>query len=420
MDDAALSSKRRFIFLNMLYTIIDDAKATGNVDMRILILAILTFFSVSSFAEKPVPASDPAWVGVWSGTLGDLPIMACMQHSEYSDTAAYYYRKHMKIITLTSLSDKPNATKIPQWIEGDDRNDTAKNPQWKLSLIDTNTLSGTWSAAPDKAAKSLPVTLKRVATDYDNYNLCGSLAFNEPRITPMKITRKPAKKDGVAYTDITADVGKQFDVSLGTFALLGNSTAIKKINTELAKEISGEPSKSNYFECITGALSNNGSDGDYSAGLVPDLITRNHMVSNESYSNYCGGAHPNYYINWRNWDLRTGNAINLMDWLNATAVVRTKQGQGENAYTEITIQPALRKILKAKWLVLAEPECNDVIDDHEYWNLHLTRKGISFYPDLAHALTACETDIQLAFSELAPLLNPAGKRGIAFFRADLK
>ena len=392
--------------------------------MRILILAILAIWSVPTFAQKPVPA-EPAWVGVWSGTIGDLPIMACMQHREYEDIAAYYYRKHMKIIRLTSLSDKPSATKIPQWIEGGDTNDAAKKPQWKLVAIGADTLSGTWSktsdkVASDKTAKPLPVTLKRVATDHDEDSLCASVEFNEPRATPIKITRKSVSKDGVNYTDITADVGKHFDVSIGTFALLGNNAAIKKINTALAKEISGDPLESNYFECITGALSNNGSDGDYSVGLVPDLMTRNYVVSMESYSNYCGGAHPNYYINWRNWDLRTGNAIKLMDWLNAKAVMQTKQGQGENAYTDIAIQPALRKLLKAKWTPTAEPECIDVIDDQEYWSLHLTKTGIAFYPDLAHALTACEADIDLSFSELTPLLNAAGKRGIASFRADLK
>lgn len=388
--------------------------------MRILILAILAIVSSLTFAQKPAPTSDPSWVGVWSGTIGDLPIMACMQHSEYQNAAAYYYRKHMKIITLTSPLAEPSATEIPQWFEGPNREDAAKSPIWKLSVTDANTLTGTWSATPDKAAKSLPVTLKRVATDAEGRILCASVEFNGPRITPMKITRKPAKKDGVSYTDITADVGKQFDVSIGTFALLGNSAAVQKINAALGKEISGDPLKSNYLDCVTGALSSHGADGDYAIGLVPDLIMRKYMVSKESYANYCGGAHPNYTINWRNWDLRTGNVINLMDWLNAKAVVQTKQGQGENAYMDIAIQPYLRKLLKAKWAPIAEPECIDVIDDQDYWTLYLTKTGISFYPDLAHALTACEADINFSFSELTPLLNAAGKRWIASFRADLK
>jgi hypothetical protein len=386
--------------------------------MRILILAIFAFFSVPSLADEPEVSSKTEWAGVWSGTIGGLPIMACMQHSEYRDVAAYYYRKHMKIITLTSPLSEPSANEMPQWIEGSNREDAPKSPQWKLSAVDANTLTGTWSALPERGAKALPIALKRVATEPDDDNICGSSAFNAPRVTPVKITRKAAKKDGIAYMDITADVGKQFDVSIGTFGLLGNSIAVQKINAELGKVIPVDPLKSNYLECVTGPLSSQGTDGDYSVGLAPDLITRNYMVSQESYSDYCGGAHPNYSVSWRNWDLRTGAEINLWNWLSPKAVIQTFKKEYD--YTEIKIQPALRKILKKKWLVIAEPECRDVINDHDYWKLHLTRNGVAYYPDLAHAITACEADLLFSFTELAPLLSPVGKKALASFRADLK
>jgi hypothetical protein len=387
--------------------------------MRFLWIIIAIFWSIPIGAEKPVPAPTN-WGGIWNGTIGKMDVMVCMPQGKYSSNAAYYYRKHLKIITLSMPVGTNKTAEIPKWIEGYDAEKAAVNPQWNLAFESADTLTGTWNSTGEKPAKTLPISLKRVSAPNFEQDSCGNAAFTKQRATPIKITRNAAKKDGVAYTNIDVDAGDHFDVSIGTFALIGTSPAIQKINTALAKEIPSDPATSNYFECLNGALQSNATDGDYAVGIVPDLITRRFMVSQESRGDYCGGAHPNHDTIWRNWDLRTGDEINLWDWLNAKAVVQTKQEQGVYAGdTTIEVQPTLRKMLTKKWLVLAEAECRDVIEDHDYWNLHLTRKGIAFTPSLAHAIQACEVDLLVSFAELPPLLSATGKRELATFRADI-
>jgi hypothetical protein len=163
-------------------------------------------------------------------------------------------------------------------------------------------------------------------------------------------------------------------------------------------------------------LASSGLEGSYSVSIRPALISRSFMVSAESQGGYCGGAHPYHGIKWRNWDLRSGETINPWDWFAAAAVSQVKK----DAYTDMNILPPLRKMLTKKWKATnPEPDCAFVGEETNYWDLRLTRKGISFYPQLAHVMTACGDDIDFSFAELNPLLGPAGKKAMAEFRADL-
>ncbi len=375
-------------------------------------------------AASTKPQAIPKWAGIWKGTVGDLPVMVCLKHRDWGPQGAYYYKKHLAIIKL-NMPDKTDADKTGlRWFEGYNQDQVTTSPQWSLQQMDDTHLSGTWAAAGSGQGigtgvqKTLPIALTQVLKQSDDDNaLCGGTEFNGPRATPITITRKAKKLNGFAYTELTANVGKQFDVAIATFELPATTPAMRKINAILQEEISAQPLESHYFECVAASLDGSGSEGNYGVGVIPVLISRNYMVSEESQGDYCGGAHPNYYIDWRNWDLRTGEKIDLWSWMGRSAVVQEKKDE----YTAVTIRPALRKALIKKWKVTnTERECDFVGEENEYWTPHLTRQGISFYSQLAHAVTACEADIDFSFAEIAPLLSPTGKKAMAAFRSDLK
>lgn len=378
------------------------------------LIGLLVVWILGAFSA-PATAVTANWQGVWSGTIGNAPIMLCIQQREFGDSAAYYYRKHLAIITLSPDDEIPKGdSRI--FFEGYSNAKKDEAARLSLSLVNDKQMIGTWQKSKAAKGAGLKILLSRVAVAADDDNACSSLAFNTPRATPIKITRKPAKFDGVNYTILTADVGKHFEVAIDSFELEPRTAAVKKINAELRSEIPVDPLKSNYFQCVTGALSNSGLDGDYGAWFTPTLISRSYLVSQESIGDYCGGAHPNYSISWRNWDLRTGNEIRLWDWFDPSAISQEKQSD----YTQITINAPLRRILTKKWKDQnTEKECDFVGEESDYWDLHLTRKGMSFYPNLAHAIKACADDIDFSFADLTPLLSLTGKRALADFRADL-
>jgi hypothetical protein len=349
--------------------------------------------------------SKPDWVGIWRGTVGKLPVQACFQARDYGSVGAYFYLKHLGIISLGPIDDST-------WTEARNSDQVTDGPLWKTVAATGNQLTGTWTGN----GKELPIALERVPQVDPSAEPCGDLAFSKPRATPVKLANSRATVDGVGYTIVKGDVGKQFpDVSLEAYQLDGNTSALQSINTALMAEIFEKAEKANFFACTMANLASMGEDGQYQTATKPVLITANWMVSETDAGSTCGGAHPNWSKNWQNWDLRTGQVVDLWTWLGPMAATVTPR----DSYNEVTIEADLRELLNKGWQP-AENDCKDAIKDQDYWFVRLTREGFAFSPDLPHALTACIDDVNLTFEQMAPLLNAVGESGIASFRADLK
>jgi hypothetical protein len=359
--------------------------------------------SVSSGAWAD--SSKPDWVGIWRGTVGKLPVQACFQARDYGNIGAYFYLKHLGIISLGPIDDST-------WTEARNSDQAADGPLWTTISADGSKLTGKWRGN----GKELPIALERVPQVDPTVDSCGDVAFSKPRATPLKLASSRATVDGVAYTVVKADVGKQFpDVSLETFQLDGNTRAVQNINTALKTEIQEKVEGASYFDCTMANLAAMGEDGQYQTSTKPVLITANWMVSETDIGSTCGGAHPNWNQNWQTWDLRSGAAVDLWTWLGPKAATVTAR----DGYSEVTIEPDLRALLDKGWQP-AETDCKDAIKGQDYWSVRLVREGFAFSPDLPHALTACIEDVTLTFEQMAPLLNAVGAGGVSSFRADLK
>lgn len=84
----------------------------------ILLQAVLTSFLGTALvlAAAPAQAQSPApstWQGVWRGTIGQAPVQVCLDR----DFGAYYYLKHLKIISLGPLDRPTNSATLPVWSE---------------------------------------------------------------------------------------------------------------------------------------------------------------------------------------------------------------------------------------------------------------------------------------------------------------
>jgi hypothetical protein len=382
--------------------------------ITILALVLLLPFQAAWANDK----ASPSWEGVWDGRIGGLPVRLCLFEPGYGDSGtngigAYYYQKHLQIIHLDQSSPKV-------WREEQLGKPDAKPISWKFDNVGETAISGTWL----QDSRRLPIQFKRVLTEkmsvedeWQGETSCGAKAFIAPRATPITITKTAAQKDGKDYDKLIKDVGAHFEVALEYFALREDDSAAALINARLKKAVNGFDG-TDYLSCMSGALSMNARDGDFSIFAEPAMIGRRWMSATVSYGDYCGGAHPNHGSYTLNFDLDTGKEERLITWF--AGIEPSPEQDGYDASQ--TIPGALRDLVMARWPSESgaeSPECKEVAGESNYWDLRLSRDGMVFTPSMPHVLTACEEPVTVPYTELAPLLTERGKKKIASVVAEL-
>lgn len=384
------------------------------------------FLAAGLLLTTPVHAEDtdvppPAWQGVWHGTIGKAEVQACLQHEDYDDFGAYYYMRHLGVISLGTVTStmKPDA---PVWTEAPDADEPGNGPLWLITSMTGDHLHGLWTSR----SKTLPIDLTRVAVDKpgseDNNNgPCGSLAFNLPRFTQPVITAKPAVLDGVTYSRIIADPGPQFSsYDFETFQLQGATAGIQHVNAELYKAVPIGPD-ADYFQCSVEALGHSGRDGESSSTQTPLIISKSWLVVEDSEYGYCGGPYPASATDYQTWDLHTGSTVNLDDWFNVQALQQTVNEPGTaDQYTTVTYTAPFRKMIDDAYPNNDDADCKQAELEADSWTVHPTATGFDFSPELPHAVQACIDDAIVPFSKLGSYLSPAGKAGVASFTAEVK
>jgi hypothetical protein len=378
-------------------------------------------------------APGPAWEGVWRGTIGELPVAVCLQHRDGDDFGAYYYLRHLSIISLGTLppGDQAGPAGSLVWTEQPDADHPEKGPLWHLTGVAHDHLGGTWSDGKTTlpiALSPVPIPAPAAASGADDpdSDVCGSLAFSMPRYTKPTITTGHAALDGTGYDRVTVTAGKQFGTDfqpeVETFQLPGTTPAIARVNAALRRDIPTGPDDDLNFQCSISALGANGYDGGASSSTVPEIITGSWMVSRNNASSDCGGAHPNADIAYTTWDLREGAPVAIEDWFNAEALTKTVQNPGtKDELTTITYTDAFRKLIGEAYARARgdDADCLDAVKDEDEWDAHLARDGVAFYPSLPHVVQACAENAVIPYTKLAPYLNARGMTGVASFRAEL-
>ncbi len=372
-------------------------------------------------AAQAVAAQSPAWHGVWRGTIGAAAVQVCFQHTDDNDFGAYYYMRHLQIISLGQVEPKGGAPAGQVWTEAPFSDKAAEGPLWHITAVGNGRMNGVWT----QGGKSLPIALVAVAREKpakgDDDQPCGSETFSLPRFTKPVVTTRPAKVDGIAYTRVMVDIGKQFgDSGFETFQLAGATPAIRRINAELYKDVPTGPEHADYFQCTLSALGQNGLDGDATSTLSPETLTTSFMVEADAESGDCGGAHPDSGTSYETWDLRTGTKIDLYGDFTKAALTRTVQDAGtKNAYTEVTLTPAFKAMIIAAFPA-GDPDCKEAVQTADDWAARLTPRGMAFTPDLPHVVAACIDDAVIPYGKLAPYLTADGKALAAAFAAETK
>ncbi len=375
--------------------------------IRILVHAFVSI-ALSGMALPASAADDPAapaWEGVWRGTIGTLPVVACLRMKDDLAAGLYYYEKHLIPINIAAPEQSATGLTLSETQTGDAKQIPSL---WKLALPVDGQMNGTWSGA----GKHLPIHLKKIVIlEPDNdEGPCASADFNGPRERPARVVTTSASKDGTDYRELRLDFGKRFDASVSSFQLQGAGNA--HVNAQLRDALTAE--EENVYTCTRSSLAQYGQAGEYNDTTAPMAIMAHWLVTERSNSNMCGGVHPNASTTHDTWNLATGKKVDVWDWFSPAGAVKVKN----EADTSPKISTRLQRLLARAWADSVPDDCKDASSG--YWTPYPTSDGMAFTPSLPHVVYACTTDVVIPYAKLAPLLNTQGKAAVASFRADAR
>ena len=370
----------------------------GMIARRFLALVVVVAIMVPSASAAAENVPPAPYEGVWQGTIDNLPIRACFSGDEHRSFGAYFYMS--KLMTIPLIKDDKGAL---QFSEG---GQDAKAPRWNLTRAAGNSIVGVWT----QGAKTLPLRLSRIAVADDNMP-CASMTFHKPRLSGLRILRSRATKDGIGYTKLALDHRGHFPgISLESFQLDGNGSAVRRINTVLAKPFGKSEDGEGWLGCVTSAFAGSALGADFGESFEPRLISQRWLSVIHSVGGYCGGAHPDSSSISMLFDRASGAQLNPLDWFTQNAVSREDLGDEYGVYT--TLKPELVAVI-LRDRKPDDPECYDATKEQESWDVGVDRGSLVFSPHLPHVISACGDDYRVPFIRLQPWLTETGKKMVA-------
>jgi hypothetical protein len=363
--------------------------------MRWLAVVPALLLAAPAAAQEP-----PAWVGLWDGMVGTYPVRLCMAvRGDQPARGSYYYLSQLEPIALTEEDGEGG------WVElGADFEPRAV---WSFSEQTGTRLRGTWR----QGTRSLPFDLKPVAWSENEWGgPCVSAAFSQPRWGGGRTVSEQARVAGLSYTRHVYTPPAHFagDLALESFSIKPEQLGDPAINQTLAALVPmpGDTIDEEIMQCMAYAIAANGVDGSFEQSIIPKMAVGPFLTVEISSGDYCGGAHPNHDLYHVTYDRTTGAEVDIDGWFGSP-----------DANGGVVTPPELRAAAMAKWPASEDlAECREYAAEVAYWNLELTRDGISFTPSFPHALKACEEPALLTWSELAPFLDAEGRAGLARLR----
>lgn len=348
-----------------------------------------------SLPEASYTQDTSAVWGVWAGSAGTVEMRLCAQSDPSKpladDFLAIYSTQDYEIELLDRGADN---TWLPRYApENVVTIEVHSDGSLRLESSHTDIWSG--------------VVLKPVE-QIDDTAPCASNAFNEARTFLPEQTVTYANLDGVSYQrlSITDPSGKG---KITTFRLLEDDLGAATINTWLADVLPKTVHDAPYYSCSLYALeSGRGSYSEHQ--LVPELITDQFVVVEETEDVFCGGLSPNYYVEWIVFDRSTGKTVDTTSWVREDAFydLGPYRGQGPEVGDPDIMYGFRELMINAFSKEGTRPPCQILLDIVTTWNVRPSRDGVIFTPadDLGPG-RGCATGLSFSLEEVTPYLTDA-------------
>jgi hypothetical protein len=304
--------------------------------------------------------------GVWRGTLGTQPVVACF----FGDYGNYYYEKHRQGIELSLDAD---AGRFAEGLaEGE------ASGYWRVA-VEGGELQGEWQS-PKKSGKPLPIRARRVALPDPTVSSCGSEAFNAPRLEHLPVSSAAATQSGLP---VVVEQAEGTDVSRLRLHEPGPAGAA------MARALEAQ-----FYEALASAWDCRveGGQGEYMSTQLVEFANERWLVVRVDGGGYCGGAHPDSWSEFYVFERANGRRIDTSAWLK-------EDNEG------------LWRLLTAK----AKPdgECLDAWQSGAgFPQVRPSRGGLRFDPAFPHVMQACAQSVELTLGDARPYLAPDALRAL--------
>lgn len=372
--------------------------------MRALAALLVVTLGAASLSPAQAQAIEP---GLYEGTIGTLPIRACFDDSTQV-AGTYYYLKHLKPIGLGKGEDGSPAALVETL--GYEKPTGGK---WTALRRAGTIITGQWR----DGKRRLPIRLKSVPYTAGEYaGPCEATEFQGPRMAGSSVSESLSEMGGEQLTILTFTPGPAFDqeaVEIASFAITrpvqpGDST----INAALREVLPASSGDSDFLQCLGMMHLAWGTDGEFSHLAQAEVLSSRWLGVLHTNGVYCGGAHPSFWQNRQIFDRETGREIDPSGWFKADAlgfyeVESEEPGRAKRPVAGLS--DGLHALVRKHW-PSEDSECTSVLDDRlPGWDIGLGQGGMTFRPELPHALTACAESVTVPWSELEPYLSAAGR-----------
>jgi hypothetical protein len=352
-----------------------------------ILAAALTTMAPMAMAASLDPAALP---GIWKGSIGRQPVVACFNRSDtYGAEGSYYYLKHL----------------VPISIEFDASNKALKEADgvWNVDLATESTLTGSWKKKD--GAGATPITLTRVGAA--DPNACGSDAFVAPLEAPSAprvVTGPRSDFNGHSYRTLSG-------LNQATIQILLPGAAADTINRDLRAVIddSGK-AVSEYNERRRNDLATHGIVMDDENNVSPSFWSHRYLSINfYSWAAGMGASGISSYD--LTWDLSTGKRVDLWQWFG----VKREQATDNSATMPARL---LAKFVKPSDVPPADDNCAANYTGEVPFRISLTATGMQFnqWP----RGDGCDLDFAADFDALLPYMTADGRAAVKAITSSRK
>jgi hypothetical protein len=363
-------------------------------------------------------ATAAEWEGVFEGTLGKAKVLVELNAGEeksdykggYREGSRYSYLPKPRDINLILDAEGKTLsfteTSHPHRVFADEE-DKKITGRWDI-VVDAKGATGTWTSATGD--KTLPIALTR--TDLLQ-NTVASSSYNQ-----LAASYDALWLETVSFTDVgtaktfgPVEVRFLQDSAFGTkYPVIGNfpdGNQKAKLNAMLLKQ--HLTSVASYRECFNG-VPVDWSDPETELVLNFDITyaTERLLSYTESGSVFCGGAHPNNFVNPQTFDLVALQAIGNNDIIDLAPENFGRLFKLANKDERI----AFERFALGQWRAAAEKDAEmgkdciegwifEAVDGEREFGLSLTGKGLAVTrTDFPHVSSVC------LFADFNPTIIP--------------